>query len=305
MNFFNLIRWKNLLMIAVAQLLIKYALLEPFGANTALDGFEIILLILATLCIAGAGNVINDIYDIETDTVNKPSKVIVGKSISEATAYNLFIAFNVIGVGLGFYLSHRIGKSAYFSIFVVISALLYVYASYLKRIMIIGNIIISVLVALSILIVGLFELTPNISALNRDLQLTYFKIVLDYGIFAFGINLLREIAKDIEDIDGDYKAGMHTLPIAIGRERSRTILIILNFIACFGIIIYIVSELYKYPVMTGYFLFCIVGPLIYTGIKLFNIKTKNEIKLVSNMYKLIMFFGILSLLLYKYVVLRG
>ncbi|MBC3759612.1 geranylgeranylglycerol-phosphate geranylgeranyltransferase [Hyunsoonleella sp. SJ7] len=305
MNFLNLFRWKNLLMIAVAQLLIKYSLLEPFGANTALDGFEITLLILATICIAGAGNVINDIYDIETDAVNKPDKVIVGKSISVATAYNLFIALNVIGVGLGFYLSSRIGKPAYFSIFVVISALLYMYASYLKRFLIIGNVAVSVLVALSILIVGLFELTPNISALNRDLQLTYFKIVLDYGLFAFAINLLREVAKDIEDIDGDYKAAMHTLPIAIGRERSINLLTVLNFLILFGITFYVISDLYKYPVMVGYFLLFIIGPLIYVSIKLFCAKAKKDATLISNLYKWIMFFGILSLLLYKYVLLKG
>ena len=118
MNFLNLIRWKNLLMIAFMQLLIKYALLVPFGAQTSLDGLGITLLILATICIAAAGNIINDIYDIETDLVNKPDRVIIGKSISEKTAYNLFIVFNVIGVGVGFYLSHRVGRAPFFSLFV-------------------------------------------------------------------------------------------------------------------------------------------------------------------------------------------
>ena len=61
MSFLNLIRWKNLLMITLVQLLIKYALLEPFGVQTSLDPFGITLLILATICIAAAGNIINDI----------------------------------------------------------------------------------------------------------------------------------------------------------------------------------------------------------------------------------------------------
>lgn len=300
MNFLNLIRWKNLLMIALVQLLIKYALLEPFGVHTALEGLGITLLIISTLCIAAAGNIINDIYDVETDIVNKPDKRIIGKSISEKTGYNLFIALNVIGVGIGFYLSHRIGKSPFFTIFVVISALLYIYASYLKGILLIGNIVISVLVAASILIVGLFELTPNLNEFNRNIQITFFKIILDYALFAFIINFLREITKDIEDVDGDYKVGLNTLPIFIGRERSKHILIALNFIPLFVIIFYVISELYKQQIALIYFLVLVIAPLIYIAIKLFQAKTKEDFHHISSVYKLVMLFGMLSLLLYIY-----
>ncbi len=291
-------------MIAFMQLLIKYALLEPFGVQTSLDGLGITLLILATICIAAAGNIINDLYDIETDIVNKPDRVIIGKSISEKTAYNLFIVFNVIGVGVGFYLSHRVGRAPFFSLFVIISVLLYIYATYLKSTLLVGNIVISILVAFSLIIVGIFELIPTMTPSNQQIQTVFFKIILDYALFAFSINLLREIAKDIEDIDGDYKAGMNTLPIAIGRERAKQILTGLSFFPIIGIILYVVSDLYKQPIAVGYFLLLIVGPLIYTSIKNFDAKTKKDMHHISNMYKLIMLFGMLSLLLYKYVILN-
>ncbi|TBN06879.1 prenyltransferase [Hyunsoonleella flava] len=302
MNFLNLIRWKNLLMIALVQLLIKYALLEPFGVNTALDGLGITLLILATTSIAAAGNIINDIYDQNTDAINKPNKVIVGKFISEQAAYNAFIICNIIGVGIGFYLSHRIGKSPFFTIFVLISALLYIYASYLKGILLVGNIIISILVAASILIVGLFELSPTITVYNREIQITFFRIVLDYAIFAFMINFLREITKDIEDVDGDHKVGHNTLPIAIGRERTRNVLIALNCIPLVVIIIYTITNLYKQQLMLIYFLVGIIAPLIYISIKLFGAKSKDHFQHLSNMYKLVMLFGMLSLLLYAFTI---
>ena len=301
---FNLIRWKNLIIIALAQLLIKYALLEPFGVQTHLDFLGILLLILATICIAAAGNIINDINDIETDFVNKPNKIIIGKSVSEKTAYTLFITLNLVGVGIGFYLSHLINKAPFFSIFVIISILLYIYATYLKRTLLIGNIVISILVALSILIVGVFELLPAITPQNKQIQFTFFKVIIDYAMFAFIINFLREIAKDIEDIDGDYKAGMNTLPIALGRERAKNILTLLNFIPLVIIIFYIVSTLYKQPIAVGYFLMFVIAPLLYTTIKTFNAETKKDFHNLSNMYKLVMLFGILSLLLYKYVILN-
>ncbi len=290
-------------MIAIVQLLIKYALLEPFGVQTALDAFGITLLILATICIAAAGNIINDIYDIETDLVNKPYKVIIDKSVSEKAAYNWFIGLNLVGVSVGVYLSNTVGKAPFFSIFVVISILLYVYASYLKRTLLVGNIVISVLVALSLIVVGVFELIPMMTPTNQQTQVVFFKVILDYALFAFSINLLREIAKDIEDIDGDYKAKMHTLPIAIGRERAKHVLTALNFFPLIGIIFYVVSDLYKQPIAVGYFLLFIIGPLIYTSIKTFSTSTKKDMHHISNMYKWIMLFGMLSLLLYKYVIL--
>lgn len=301
MNILNLIRWKNLILIALTQLLIKYALLEPFGVQTSLSTLGISLLILATCCIATAGNIINDVFDVETDFVNKPNKLIIGKSISEKTAYNLFIILNVVGVGIGYYVSNLVGRDAFFSFFVIISVLLYVYASYLKQTLLIGNIVVSILVAISLLIVGVFELLPEITSLNRQTQLTFFKIIFDYALFAFAINLLREIAKDIEDINGDYKAGMNTLPIAIGTERATKVLFSLTVICLLFIVYYVINSLYKNQVAVLYFLVLVIAPMLYNCIKIFSAKTKKEFHHISNVFKLVMLFGMLSLLLYKFI----
>ncbi|WP_417196105.1 geranylgeranylglycerol-phosphate geranylgeranyltransferase [Bizionia sp.] len=299
----SLIRWKNLLMIALVQLLIKYALLESFGVTITLNGFGFSLLIIATLCLAAGGNIINDIFDQDTDAVNKPKKVIVGKSISEKTAYSLFIGFNVVGVLIGFYLSHLVGRSGFFALFVIVSGLLYIYASYLKQMILVGNIVISALIALSIIMVGLFELLPAITPQNQETQLTFFKIILDYALFAFCINLIRELVKDIEDIDGDYKVGMNTLPIAIGRARATHVTLALTFIPLAAVIYYVITYLYHNLWIVGYFLIFIIAPLIYVIIRLFQAKLKSDYNFISILLKIIMLFGMLSLLIYKYKLL--
>lgn len=292
-------------MIAIVQILIKYALFEPFLESTeltiTLNGFGFGLLVLSTLCIAAAGNIINDIYDTETDAINRSSKVIIGKSISEKTAYTLFFTFNIIGVLIGFYLSNLVGRSNFFAIFVLISGLLYIYASYLKQSLLLGNILISVLVSLSILIVGVFELIPVITAQNQTTQLTFFKILMDYAIFAFLINLVREITKDIEDIDGDYKSGMNTLPIAIGRDRASKVVFALTVVVLFVVVYYLVTYLLKFEIIIAYFVILIIAPLIYISVKAFGAKTKKHFHHLSNMLKLVMLFGMLSMLLYPIV----
>lgn len=295
-----LIRWKNLLMIALVQVLIKYALFEPFNIDITLDGFGFSLLVISTLCIAAAGNIINDIYDIDTDLINKPNKVIISKSISEPKAFNLFLLLTILGVCIGFYLSNLINKTGFSAIFIFSSALLYVYSTSLKQTILIGNIIVSVLIAMSIIIVGLFDLLPAITPENQHTQLTMFKILLNYALFAFMINLMREIIKDIEDIEGDTKAVMRTLPIVTGKNRTTKVLFGLSFIPLIAVVYYVVTYLFNYQIAVGYFLLFIIAPLLYFTIKIFSAKTTKELHHLSNVLKLIMLFGVLSLLLYKY-----
>jgi 4-hydroxybenzoate polyprenyltransferase len=300
-HFLNLIRYKNLLLIILTQVLIKYALFASFGVRVTLSLFEFILLVLATICIAAAGNVINDVYDVETDLVNKPHNVIVGKSISEKTALNLFIILNIIGVGIGFYLSNRIGRSGFAALFIIISVLLYIYATYLKQTVLIGNIIISILVAMGIIIVGLFDLLPAITPQNQPTQLAIFKIVLNYALFAFMINLLREIIKDIEDIDGDSKAEIKTLPVVIGKKRTTIFVFILSLIPLIAVTYYVITYLYKQQIAVVYFLIFIIAPLLYFTIKSISAKNNLELHQLSNILKLVMLFGVLSLLLYPFM----
>lgn len=304
-HFFKLIRWKNLIMIALMQYLIKYALLLPFfeshGVITSLKPLGFIILVLATICIAAGGYIINDIYDVETDKVNKPDKVIINKHISEKNALTLFIILNVIGVGLGFYLSNGIGKSGFSVIFIIASALLYIYSSYLKQLFLVGNIVVSLVVSLSILLIGVFELIPAMTDANRVVQITFFKIILDYAIFAFMINLIRELVKDIEDIDGDYKAGMRTLPIVLGRERANKIVFALSLIPLLSVIYYVITYLFKQQLVVGYFLILVIAPLIYISIKLFSAEQKAQYKHISLILKLVMLTGMLSLLLYNFI----
>ncbi len=302
MKYLNLIRWKNLLIIALVQVLIKYALFLPFKIDITLNWFGFILLVLSTLCIAAAGYVINDVYDIETDLVNRPNKVIIGKSVSEKIANNLFITLNIIGVLIGFYLSHLVGKSSFFALFVIISALLYVYASYLKQTLLIGNIVVSVLVALSLIIVGIFELLPATTPQNQITQLAMFKLLFDYALFAFIINLVREIVKDIQDVDGDHKVGMNTLPIVIGRDRAKNVLFVLSLVPILAVVYYLSNYLYKNLTAVVYFLVLVVAPLILVSIKIFNSKTKKDYQVISNLLKIVMLTGMLSMLLYPLII---
>jgi 4-hydroxybenzoate polyprenyltransferase len=301
-NYLRLIRYQNLLILILIQTLIRYGLFIPFGADLALSDFLFSLLVIATVCIAAAGNIINDIYDVNIDKINKPEKVIINTKITEKNANYLFIIFNIIGVSLGFYISNQIEKPEFSGFFIVISALLYLYATFLKSIPIIGNVIISGLVAFSLIIVGIFDLFPTINFLNQEYQSFIFGILLNYSFFAFYINLMREIVKDIEDIDGDKNGEIKTLPIILGRKRTSYIVFGMSVFAMFGTVYYIYIHLYNHTYAVIYFLLFILAPLLFFSIKIWDASNKSDYSYLSKFLKIIMLFGICSILLYTFVI---
>ena len=156
MVYLKLLRPVNLLMIVLIQLVVKFGLFDYLNVTTALSPAMFVALMLATVFIAAGGNVINDIYDVSIDRINKPKKVLIGTKISEKAANNLYIALTFIGVSLGFIVANSIGKPSMAAIFIIIAGLLYAYASHIKSILLISNLLISVLVAMVLLIIIIF-----------------------------------------------------------------------------------------------------------------------------------------------------
>lgn len=294
----KLIRYKNLLMIAFLQLILRFGFLKLQNIPLALNDWQYLLLVFSTLTIAAAGYLINNILDLETDHFNKPADVIVGKSISETMAYNLYVILNVFGVGSGFYLSNVIEKPSFATIFVVIALTLYLYASNLKQSLLIGNFVIAILTALSVVIVGIFDLYPTINDTNQPLLATIFQIILDYAIFAFAINFLREIVKDLEDFEGDFNTGMNTLPIVLEKKRTSQIVFGLSIFPIIMLLYYTNKYYFENQLFyaTVYSLTFIIAPQIYFSIRTWNAKTKEDFHHLSNVLKLILFFGILLIL---------
>ena len=294
MKYLKLIRFQNLLMLAFMQLVFRYLFLKQSYVDLALTDFNYILLIFATVCIAAGGYVINNIMDQDTDEIAKPQNRVVGVSISETVAYNWYIGLTIVGVGIGFYLSNVIYKPTFASMFILVATLLYMYATSFKQIPVLGNVVVALMLSTSIIIIGLFDILPAIDMDNRFRMKEAFDILMHYAIFAFIINLIREIIKDLEDMDGDYQSGINTLPIAIGVQKTKIIVGVLTVISIGILAYYVNSNLFELDYVVYYAMVLIVGPLIYFGVKLMNAANKKEFHHLSLVLKIILFFGILS-----------
>ncbi|MEC5167344.1 4-hydroxybenzoate polyprenyltransferase [Flavobacterium sp. PL11] len=300
MNFLNLVRYQNLLMLAFMQLVFRYGFLKFQNIPLALLDWQYNLLVLSTVLIAAGGYVINNVFDQETDLINDPQKVIVGNSISENKAYTIYIILTSVGVAIGFYLSNIISKPSFASIFILIAATLYLYATSLKQIILIGNSVIALLLAFSVIIIGIFDLYPVTVGANKQQMAVLFSILLDYAIFTFVINLLREIIKDFEDFDGDYNQGIHTFPIFFGKEKGIKIVFIFSFLPLITLLYYINYYLLNLLFVTLYLLLFVCGPLTFFILKLWNTKSKKDFHFLSLLLKLILFFGIVSVIVLNY-----
>jgi 4-hydroxybenzoate polyprenyltransferase len=277
------------------QLVFRYLFLEQSYVDLALTDFNYILLVIATVCVAAGGYVINNIMDQETDEIAKPQNRVVGVSISETAAYNWYIGLTIVGVGIGFYLSNVIYKPTFASMFILVATLLYMYATSFKQIPVLGNVVVALLLSTSIIIIGLFDILPAIDVDNRFRMKEAFNILMEYAVFAFIINLIREIVKDLEDMDGDYQSGINTLPIMMGIPKTKIIVGILTLISIGILAYYINSNLFELDYVIYYSMVFIIGPLIYFGVKLINAVTKKEFHHLSLVLKLILFFGIISI----------
>ena len=298
MKFLKLIRYKNLLMLAFMQLLFRYAFLKQQDIPLALADWQYGLLVLSTVLIAAAGYVINNIYDVATDSINKPNDVVIGKGISETAGYNIYIVLNITGVSIGFYLSNIIMRPGFATLFILIASLLYFYSTSLKQIMVLGNFIVALLLAFSVLIIGVFDLFPATTVENRAQMASLFSILTDYALFAFMINFIREIIKDIEDVNGDYNQGMNTLPIAIGNSRAAKIALGLAVIPFILTLLYIDKYFVENNllIVTIYAFAFVLAPLLYFIVKIFTAKSQKDFHHLSTVLKLILLFGILSIL---------
>ncbi|MFD2561975.1 geranylgeranylglycerol-phosphate geranylgeranyltransferase [Aquimarina rubra] len=297
--YLKLIKFDNLILIAITQLCIKYGLFQPFDIAITLNGFGIFLLVISTISLVAAANVMFVIQDKE----NSNSKGILGGAISEKIANRLFIIFNVIGVGIGFYLSNIVGNPKLAALFIVVSGVFYIYATYLKEILILKNVLLGLMMSLALIGVAIFDLLPAITEQNRTSQKVIFLIIVDYSIFAFVIITIREMVKDCLMMNRDHNAGIQTLPIAIGKDRTAKLISGLTTIPIGLIIYYVYTYLFSNSIVVVLVLGLLVAPLLYFMFRSWNAENDKDFKTLSFILKIVLFLSSLSLLLYQFILL--
>jgi 4-hydroxybenzoate polyprenyltransferase len=297
---FRLIRLPNLIIVAVTQALIYYQLLQLTFRKYSLSGtfssFEFVLFAVATILITASGYIINDIYDIETDRINKPDKRIIQVHLSVSNAWKIYISIILTGAFISLYLAVQRYDLFYWFIYPVAIFLLYGYSRWFKGIPYLGNIIVSLFCAA---VPGIFFLSEAhiLKELKiKDLSsfLSLHGLLLSYVIFAFLTNLYREIVKDLQDEAGDKLANIHTAAVYFGKKTTKFVALFIALIISI-VIIYTFSQAIfsNIPYLFAVQCLLIQMPLSVSIIKLIQAKDDKAFRNVGLWIKLIMINGLI------------
>lgn len=303
LHFSRLIRTLNLLIIVITMLgIVDYMIDFP---ETFAEHVNLWMLIATTVIIAAGGNIINDYFDLRADRINRPETIVIGKYIKRRWAIVLHWSFNFIGILGGLYFLYRYHTYGILLIHFINTSVLWWYSVRLKKIPLVGNVTIALLIALVIYLTLFYlpygfssfsyanvKIDPNFGSLN----LSKTKVVIWFAIIGFILNLAREIVKDAEDIKGDLAINARTIPMIIGIPATLRIvgamMLIYPIIYFTGIGLHFHTiELQKVWPLTLAAIVCLIGlfPLLFP-------KT-HWIKPIKQALKLAMVFGVLYLFL--------
>ncbi len=309
LGFFQLIRYPNLFFVMLTQVLFYFCVIKTQFIKFGIDGprltqFDFYLLVLSSVLIAAAGYIINDYFDLNIDKINKPERLIIDKLISRRWAmfFHLFISF--IGLLLTAYVSWHL-KNPFLLLFNSLTViLLWFYSTTFKRRLLSGNILISILTAWVIGVLYVAEVRWSLGEIlpyQNAAMLNLYKLSAVYAGFAFIVSLIREIVKDLEDQDGDRKNNCETMPIVWGHIATKIFISVWILVLIGILVIMLFYTLFNgWFLMTAIILLALLIPLYLNFKKIHLASSPKDYHVISANLKLIMFFGILSMVTYLY-----
>ncbi len=329
-QFFRLIRLSNLLVIVLTMclfygLLSNYHLerqyvLSEIGVAQDLPSlldrlgfsdFNFLLLVLSVVLIAASGNIINDYFDQKADRINKPKRLIIDKYIKRRWAIILNWTFNGIGFLISIFLSYRLENWWILGISFVSINLLYFYSAVYKRKFLSGNLIVAFLTGIVPFYVFIYGAFSNFGAnspfgLNDQIFIAdNILAIITYCAFAFFLNLIREIIKDMADVKGDLLLQSQTFPIRFGFAKTKLFIGFLYLLILAPLAYYVIDGMFISPHNSkptqSLFLYLLLFVMLAIIASLYITFTRNRPKsylLSSNFIKIAMLFGVISALFY-------
>lgn len=296
--YFKILRLKNLILIGLTQYLIHLYLIQPFVEHPFLTPIVLAGTIAVFIFTAAGGYVINDLLDQKADMINKPNKTFIPKHISVNNAYLYYYILNTIALIIAINIDIAIGKIWMTMIGFAAIILLYTYSKYLKGTVILGNMVISLLIALTTAVIWWAEY-HQLKQIPILLVTNYISnTFIGFITFSFFINQIREMVKDIEDTKGDQCQQLLTLPVRYGEKVAIKWIMftIVVFVVLLFIWVWANQALMGYRIIM-YFLLFVICPLIYITQLLYNKNKKEDLSKASSILKWVMLAGIISVIL--------
>lgn len=284
---------------------------QSLGIEFVLSEIQFFLTCVIMMLLAAGGNIINDYFDQKVDRINKPDRVIVGKTVKRRVAMMLNHAMNISAVAIGLYISWITKLWAGVLTPVLMATLLWWYSPILKKRPFIGNLAVALCVAAVPLWTGYFEIIL-IQKRYGDMLTnpeSYFSLlwlaVGAYALFAFLLTLAREAQKDVEDLEGDVEGGYRTLPVIFGKRFTK------NYVVAILVLVMVLVGTFVYRMFAtdpNQLIILLLAaimmllPISITVAKTTSAQTKKQFHTAGNWSKISMAGGILFTLVIRFIV---
>lgn len=276
-SLFSVVRGYNILVVVVAQYLASvYIFASDLPISNVIFDINLLMLVLASSASIAAGYIINSFYDSEKDLINRPQKTMLDRLVSQNTKLSFYFVLNFLAVVFASYVSFR---AVLFFAFYIFS--IWLYSHRLKKIPLLGNIFSALLT-----VTPFFAIFIYYRNFNED--------IFFHATFLFLLLSIREMVKDLENLQGDFTQNYQTIPVKFGVKVSKSIISIFVFLTIIPAFILITS--YNLGYMYIYFYLSMVL-LVIALIVLWMSNSKQQFWWLHNLLKFVIVLGVICIVL--------
>lgn len=276
-SLFSVVRGYNILVVIIAQYLTSaFILAHDKPLREILFDANLFFLVLASSSVIASGYIINNFYDSEKDLINRPKKTMLDRFISQRTKLSVYFILNFASIFFASYVSFR--AVVFFSAYIFI---IWLYSYRLKRILFLGNLIASILAITPFFVIFIY-------------YKNFETVIFIHATFLYLMIVMRELVKDLENMQGDLAQNYQTIPLVYGEKWSKFFLIICAVLAIVPLMLLVTR--FEIGHMNYYFYGSLVL-LITFLLLLFFSRAKWQYLLLHNILKLIIVAGVFSILL--------
>lgn len=272
---FSVIRGYNILVVVIAQYLASiYILAHDKPVKEVVLDLNLLMLVLASAAAIAGGYIINNFYDSEKDLINRPRKTMLDRLVSQNTKLSFYFVLNFIAVIMASYVSFR--AVVFFSVYIFA---IWFYSHKLKKLPFIGNLVSAILTITPFFVIFVY-------------YKNFEHVVFMHAMFLFLVISMRELTKDLENLQGDMAQDYHTIPVVYGEKASKLMLTVLSVLTLVPTLLLIFQ--YQVGKMSYYFYVSIVLLLVFV-VMLWKSNSKSQYLILHNILKLIIVLGVISI----------
>lgn len=278
-----------MLQVIAAVLLFRFVLFEPLVQDLGLSKLHYFSFVIAIGFILYGGVLLYKIV-LQEEFPDKAIQRNVEK------AYYKYLGVNAVGIGIAFFVASDIDRTYYFGFFLGLAAILYLYITQWRKILVFDNIVYSLIISFSFFILVLMDLMPSLqmNAEQNPEKQQLLNISLQICVLLWFLYFIKTILIDLKFMELDIKHKRKSLATIHGREIGAKRTTVLSLIPLVLIILFCLIHL-NLTILIGYIGVAVVLPYLFYLSKLWNAKTTEDFDRINNILNIIIWLTIFSI----------